>query len=126
MGVFLAATYPDVNATPGTLDFNDGALGRDFTVLMPALQQIFFIGDGFTTAGQVQQFLAPAGAARLFLGTMDGFEWLNNTGAFNVLVDLPTITQTSAEAPEPATLLLLGTGLLALRRRRSTKVEGTR
>jgi hypothetical protein len=32
--------------------------------------------------------VVPKGAKRLFLGTMDGFEWNNNTGFFSVAVTL--------------------------------------
>lgn len=58
--------------------------------------------------------MAPSGASRLYLGTMDGFEWVNNDGAFNVTVE-PTAV------PEiPASAVACGIGLLgyAVHRRR--------
>jgi hypothetical protein len=52
---------------------------------------VFFIGDGRTGSGTgaVQQFIVPAGATRLFLGTVDGFGWNTNSGAFSVQVNAP-------------------------------------
>src|SRR5262249_49819938 len=32
--------------------------------------------------------VVPAGATRLFLGTMDGFEWKNDSGAFSVQISV--------------------------------------
>ncbi len=78
VGVFLDASQPDSSPAPGALNFQ--TLGLDLLALSPELQQVFFIGDGLTSASAVQQFEIPSGATRLFLGTMDGFGWFNNTG----------------------------------------------
>src|SRR5262249_44774054 len=78
VGVFLDNTQPNLSPAPVGLDFS--VIGLNFTALAPALKQVFFIGDGMTNTAVAQQFTVPAGATRLFLGTMDGFEWSNNTG----------------------------------------------
>lgn len=70
VGVFLGPDGPTATAPPA-LDFSPAQLGQDFTTLSPELQQTFFIGDGQTGGGTVQQFTAPAGATRLFLGFAD-------------------------------------------------------
>ncbi len=84
-GVFLWACPPNTTPAPAGLNFGSEA-SRNFTTLSPQLKQVFFIGDGRTASNVVQQFVAPVGATRLFLGTMDGIEWNNNTGSFSVLV----------------------------------------
>ena len=60
----------------------------------------------------------PTGATRLFLGTVDGFQWSNNTGAYTV-----TITSNGAGVPEPAAWALMSSGFglagATLRRRRA-------
>lgn len=84
IGVFLDNTAPSSNASiPSTLDFSTAA-SRDFQTLQPRLRQPFFIGDGRTSTGEVQQFIPPTGATRLYIGTMDSYEWNNNVGGFNV------------------------------------------
>ncbi|MCC6473479.1 MAG: Ig-like domain-containing protein, partial [Burkholderiales bacterium] len=74
-GVFLADGLPAV--APERLDFTDApdGMGADFTDLTPALGQTFYIGNGRTSGGVLQNFHAPAGATRLFLGFADGLQF---------------------------------------------------
>ena len=114
IGVFLDSTVPRKRKEGTALNFS--TIGLNFTTLSPTLNQAFFIGDGETSTGLTQTFVAPTGATRLFLGTMDGFEWKNNSGAFTVNMTV---------VPEPATyaaLFGIGTlGLVAVRRYRQRK-----
>ena len=87
VGVFLTDDMPDPGATPPDLDFSPAGLGPDRTTLSPQLQQPFFIGDGRTTGGVVQEFVVPDGATRLFVGVMDDDRWASNPGdGFEVTV----------------------------------------
>lgn len=89
IGIFLDSNIPNTTSVPGFLSFY-WPVWRDFTILAPQLKQPFFIGDGKTSGGVLQQFIVPQGATRLFLGTMDGHEWNNNQGgAFGVPVCKP-------------------------------------
>lgn len=118
IGVFLDDTQPDLaGPPPSPLDFSILS-ARDFSILGAELRQPFFIGDGLRNDGTtMQDFVVPAGATRLFLGTMDGYQWANNVGSLTV-----TVFGLAAPVPEPATLLLValaaGAGLGAGRRRR--------
>ena len=108
VGVFLGPDQPNLTAAPATLDFSTAA-SRDFDSLSPLLKQAFFVGDGLRNDGTtVQTFFAPAGATRLYLGLMDGFDNWNNAGALEVEVNVP----------EPAVLVLLGVAGIAIARRR--------
>jgi hypothetical protein len=106
LGVFLGPDQPNLSGAPPTLDFTSSA-SRDYLTLSPLLKQTFFIGDGLTDSAIRQSVIAPPGATRLYLGTMDIYEWSNNTGSFNVNV-----------TPEPATLLLLGLSAAIVSRKR--------
>lgn len=119
VGIFLGIAQPDSSAAPAGLNFQVPG-GLDFLALSPLLKQVFFIGDGLTSASVVQQFNIPVGATRFFLGTMDGFGWFNNTGAINIEIT-QQVTEVPTGVPEPATLGLLavGFGVLGYLRRRT-------
>lgn len=82
VGVFLSDDNPLDEAPPDTLNFQTNGLGQDFTTLSPELGQVFFIGDGFSSTGEQQKFIAPDGATRLFLGIPDGFSFDGSPGAY--------------------------------------------
>ena len=107
IGVFLDDTVP-VDSPPAGFSFFSPS-DRDFLILSPALRQPFFIGDGRTSSNVVQEFLAPVGARRLFLGVMDRQQWYDNLGSFSVALDV---------VPEPSTVLLLLVASGMARRRR--------
>jgi len=97
VGVFLSDDKPSLSAAPS---FNSDDLkncptdvsstaARNMTTYAPKLKQLFFIGDGRTDDGGVQQFVAPPGATRLYLATWDFYEWNNNAGARNIQVIRP-------------------------------------
>lgn len=88
VGVFLKDDLASAGPTPSSLDFSTGL---DFSILFPEIGQIFFIGDGLTSdskvggaGGDLQDFVVPQDATSLFLGTVDGEGWFNNTGSFSV------------------------------------------
>lgn len=114
LGVFLEDMPPTATPAPNALDFTSDA-SQNYTSLSPLLKQIFFIGDGVTDDGTTQEIVAPTGATRLYLGTMDGFGWFNNSGEFNVAVTGPASGPTTpAPIPLPAGMPLLLAGLAAL------------
>jgi len=104
VGVFLGSTL--TGPAPASLDLSGGT-----TTGLLELQQIFLIGNGGS-------FVAPTGATALYLGTIDGYQWNNNSGQFNV-----TLT---GVVPEPATwaMMLVGFGGLGavMRSRRKLAV----
>lgn len=98
IGVFLGTASPAGATAPAALDFST-AQQQDYATLSPTLRQPFFIGDGKTSKGVVQRVVAPAGAARLFLGTVDGSGWYNNAGHFTVTTTVtPLATKTGTVA----------------------------
>jgi hypothetical protein len=72
-------------AAPAKLDFSTQA-ARDYTSISPKLQQVFYIGNGQTSGHVQQQIVVPANASYMFLGVMDGWEWDNNLGGFNMTI----------------------------------------
>jgi hypothetical protein len=88
VGLFISNSVPGSSSAPANLDFSTTA-SRNFTTLSPQLNQLFFIGDGRTDSGDVQQFVVPTGAKRLIIATWDDYEWNNNIGSFTVTVHAP-------------------------------------
>lgn len=84
IAVFLSDQRPDqAGPAPAMLDFSSGS-SRNYLVLKPQLRQPFFLGDGRTSTGEIQRIVVPEGATRLYIGTMDSWEWNNNVGGFEV------------------------------------------
>jgi len=105
LGVFLGPGVP-AGTTPAALTFGGGGgLGFTYGSLSPLVDQVFYMGDG-----SAQDVIVPAGATRLFLGTMDGFGWDNNTGDF--VVDLQNVVPSVPDAG--STVMLLGSALCLL------------
>jgi hypothetical protein len=110
VGVFLDANTPSGSA-PATLNFGSSGLGRDFITLSPQLQQTFFIGDGKTSSGSLQQFVVPAGATRLFFGFADANGYDGPPGQYQDNSGSLSITFQMIPEPSTAWLLIAGFGL---------------
>ena len=110
VGVFLDNSQPDSSAAPAGLDF--ATIGTNFTSLSPLLKQVFFIGDGLTGAGSGSQqtFIIPTGATRLFLGTVDGFGWYNNSGSITGTIN----SAGTSGVPEPQSYFMILAGICVL------------
>ncbi len=78
VGVFLGDN-PGTAPAPSTARLSA-------TRVSPALGQVFFIGTGTTSDGQSVKFHAPEGATHLDLASLDGTQWCNNGGNFEVTV----------------------------------------
>ncbi len=123
VGVFLDDNIPSSGA-PATLDFRTVALGTDFASLSPGLGQVFFIGNGVNSSSILQEFIAPTGATRVFLGITDSFGFNGAPGAFDdndgsyqirVGINEDPRNPITNQIPEPATSGLFLLALVAAR-----------
>ncbi len=116
VGVFIGANTPGGTA-PAGVDFSSAGAQAQATV-SPLLNQVFFIGDGYTGtgSGSAQQFIIPAGATRLYLGSSDGAGAnYNNSGSFLVSVtDSGQPVPVSTPVPAASAPILVATGLLLI------------
>lgn len=111
VGVFLNNIEP-IGPTPSKISFN---APDDFSEISPLLRQTFLIGDGINdTSGQIQKFVVPSGATRLFLGFADAYsyhglpgQYQDNSGSLSVDVQISSV-------PEPASLGLMIIGILCV------------
>lgn len=85
MAVFLDDNVPTSTSAPLPLDFSTPE-SRDYTSLSPQLKQVFFVGDGRRSNGEIQQIVVPPGAKRLFIANMDGWQYNNNIGGYNLTI----------------------------------------
>jgi hypothetical protein len=126
VGVFLDNTEPS-GAGPAILSYGfgtPGGLSTTDTSFSPEINQVFFIGDGLsgTGSGQIQNFLVPDTADRLYLGFADSFDSVPSYYADNVGSLTATFSITgSAAVPEPSTIFFVSgcllVGLFCFRRR---------
>ena len=89
LGVFLGPDQPNATSAPNRRDYSTAAARDQASYDDIELKQPFFIGDGETSGGTTQRFKVPTGATRLFLGSMDSYEWGNNMGSFSITTYTP-------------------------------------
>lgn len=87
VGVFISNLASSDHSLPADANFW-GANEQKF--FFPQLNQVFFIGDGYSSYGHLQTFQVPQDATHLFLGFADGNEngqigfYGDNSGALSV------------------------------------------
>ena len=122
----FGAMFSDVDLAGSSLQFFDlanNSLGTFFVPALPGSSTFSFLGVRFDTP-VVHRVRITAGNAVLGPGTNDG-------GAVDVVVmddfiyGEPTAQVNAQPVPEPASLLLVGTGLLAVVRRRRARQTDT-
>ncbi len=86
IAVFLNDNPPNTTPAPANLDFSTPE-SRDYTALSPQLKQVFFVGDGRRSNGEVHQIVVPDGATRLFIGNMDAWQWHDNVGGYTTTIN---------------------------------------
>jgi hypothetical protein len=129
VGLFVGPGGPS-GAAPASLVYTSATTG--LASYTPALDQVFFIGDGLTGdgTGTNQEFYIPTGATELYLGISDACNFIGPPSCYtgnsgSVSVNYSDVTPGGGSSPtvtpEPSSLTLLATGALcaagAIRRR---------
>jgi len=121
VGVFVADGGP-AGPTPMALDYTSSSSTSSGSY-SPLLDQVFFIGDGLTGdgTGTEQVFNIPTAAGALYLGISDANSYNgspgsygDNHGAFTADYSITGTSTPPSGVPEPASLMLLGSGLAGL------------
>jgi hypothetical protein len=114
VGVFLNDDNPANSSPPAWINYS--ATPTSSSGFSPGLAQVFFIGDGLTGngTGVAQNFLAPAGATRLYLAYADGFVFHGAPGYYDDNSGALTVTVMSSDVPEPSTLAMVVGGALVI------------
>ncbi|MBL8823970.1 MAG: PEP-CTERM sorting domain-containing protein [Planctomycetia bacterium] len=113
--MFLVGVFRDsaggnpAGTPPASLGFSDP---ENFGVLAPQLNQLFFVGDGRTdNTNDIQSFLVPTGATRLFLGFADGNSFIGFPGHYSDNSGQLVADFAFTAVPEPSTYALIGIAL---------------
>jgi VPDSG-CTERM motif len=76
------------------------------------VDQVFYMGDG-----SAQSLTVPVGATRLYIGTMDGYDYYNDLGAF--AVDFTEgVTESVPDTGSTLTMLGVAFGAISFVRRK--------
>ena len=112
VGVFLGSSKPDQT---GQVDLSNG---NTTLVQAPQLGQVFFIGDGHTASGKLQEVLVPQGAKAMYVGFADAAAfggdpccYNDNPGKLNAMYKfsssggngtaVPTVPSSTTPPPPP-------------------------
>ena len=93
VGVFLGGSNGSAPTAANAPAVSNDYMTQDDNTIQ--VQEPFYIVDGtpYGNPSTVAQFVVPQGATQLYLGTMDGFQWNNNSGSYNVTITQePTIS----------------------------------
>lgn len=103
----------DPNGDPNWIQGHDAGAENGISNIVAPLNSLIGVwyGGGIGTTffmGSSGSATVPAGATDLYLGTMDGYEWNNNSGSFNVTVGVCGVPDSGS------TMLLTGLAMAAL------------
>jgi hypothetical protein len=114
VGVFRDADGPGV--APAALNYSGASPTPGDAAFAPAIDQVFFIGDGLTGtgSGSTQLFAIPDSATLLQLGFADAFAFTGAPGWYGDNMGTLKADFTVTGVPEPSTWALMALGLVGV------------